>query len=68
LPVILATWEAVIGGSQSEVGQGKSMGFYLKTKTKRTGSVTQMVECLCNKLEVMRLILSTIKKKAIFIE
>jgi hypothetical protein len=40
ISIILATWKAETGGSQSEVNPGKSMRSYLKNKLKAKGQET----------------------------
>jgi hypothetical protein len=46
--VIPATWEAEVGGSQSEANPGQNVRSYLKkiTKAKRAAAMVQVVTCL----------------------
>jgi hypothetical protein len=66
MPVIIATWEAEIGGSWFEASPRQIV---LKTylgknlPPKRAGRVAQVIEHLPNKNEVLNANLSTTKKK-----
>jgi hypothetical protein len=66
MPVIPATQETGVGGSQSEASLGKSIRLFLKNKLKaKDWGVTQVVELLLSQCEALSSIPRTTKKKRV---